>query len=306
VSSAQPLYPRLLRLRHVHPNGWQRALLVEGVMSVGALAALADWAPAWTPLAMLVAAAVVVKFHDLLTGVLRSASPLPVPAGAVPSRDPASDATGQSSTVVAEVAVGPASVVEPKAVAVAPAAGSEPTAVAVGPAAVVEPPLVEVVPARPVVVEPAAPDSRTAPTLDFAARRQLVAQARAAEAAAREAERALRAAEAELDLLTAEAGELAAALLGLDGEIHPVALALDRSGGVMPVTTEAAYDRVDEETRAATLRRELDRFLAAGAVAAVVLVRPAGDAVRLELRHATGVERETRLAADADGALHRA
>ncbi|HEX8004472.1 MAG TPA: hypothetical protein VF519_17425 [Mycobacteriales bacterium] len=67
---ADPLYPRLLRLRHVHPNGWQRALLVEGMVIAGALVALSDKATAWTPVFMPIAAAALVKFHDVLAGLL--------------------------------------------------------------------------------------------------------------------------------------------------------------------------------------------------------------------------------------------
>lgn len=67
---ADPLYPRVLGLRHVHPNAWQRALLVEGMMIGGALVALADKATSWAPLILPVAAAGVVKFHDVLAGLL--------------------------------------------------------------------------------------------------------------------------------------------------------------------------------------------------------------------------------------------
>ena len=67
---ADPLYPRVLRLRNVHPNALQRALLVEGMMITGALVALADKATSWAPLILPVAAAVVVKFHDVLAGLL--------------------------------------------------------------------------------------------------------------------------------------------------------------------------------------------------------------------------------------------
>jgi hypothetical protein len=70
LSSDVPFYPRVLRLHHVHPNGWQRAALVEGMVVAGALAALADKATAWAPLILPVAAAVVVKFHDVLAGLL--------------------------------------------------------------------------------------------------------------------------------------------------------------------------------------------------------------------------------------------
>ena len=66
----EPLYWRLLRLRHVHPNGWQRALFVEGVIAVAVTLVLADVASAWTLVVLPVAAAAVVKAHDLLTGML--------------------------------------------------------------------------------------------------------------------------------------------------------------------------------------------------------------------------------------------
>jgi hypothetical protein len=67
-----PLYPRLLRLRHVNPNGWQRAVLVEGTVLAGALVALADRATSWAPLILPVVTAGVVKFHDVVVGLLPS------------------------------------------------------------------------------------------------------------------------------------------------------------------------------------------------------------------------------------------
>ena len=65
-----PLYPRLLRLRHVAPNAWQRAVLGEGALGVAVLLVLADLATAWTLLALPLAVAVVVKAHDGLAGLL--------------------------------------------------------------------------------------------------------------------------------------------------------------------------------------------------------------------------------------------
>lgn len=65
-----PLYPRLLRLRHIHPNAWQRAVLGEGALAAAVLLVLADRATAWTLLALPVAVAVVVKTHDQLAGLL--------------------------------------------------------------------------------------------------------------------------------------------------------------------------------------------------------------------------------------------
>ncbi|MDP9182194.1 MAG: hypothetical protein M3P04_05395 [Actinomycetota bacterium] len=65
-----PLYPQLLRLKHVHPNAWQRALLGEGMAVAGGLLALADVASAWSVLVLPVAVAGVVKAHDMLAGHL--------------------------------------------------------------------------------------------------------------------------------------------------------------------------------------------------------------------------------------------
>jgi hypothetical protein len=66
----QPLYPRLLRLQHIHPNAWQRAALGEGAVGVGVLLAMADLATAWSIVALPVAVAVVVKAHDALQGLI--------------------------------------------------------------------------------------------------------------------------------------------------------------------------------------------------------------------------------------------
>jgi hypothetical protein len=71
-----PLYPQLLRLKHVHPNAWQRAVLGEGMVLVGGLLALADVASAWSMLVVPVAVAGVVKAHDLLAGLLAHPTPL--------------------------------------------------------------------------------------------------------------------------------------------------------------------------------------------------------------------------------------
>lgn len=66
-----PLYWRLLRLRQLRPNGWQRALLVEDSVAVGVLLVLADAATAWTVLVLPVVVALVVKANDLLLDLLR-------------------------------------------------------------------------------------------------------------------------------------------------------------------------------------------------------------------------------------------
>jgi hypothetical protein len=66
----KPLYPRLLRLRHIEPNAWQRAVLGEGAIGAGVLLAMADLASAWTIVVLPVAVAAVVKAHDALQGLL--------------------------------------------------------------------------------------------------------------------------------------------------------------------------------------------------------------------------------------------
>jgi hypothetical protein len=84
-----PLYPRLLQLRNIHPNAWQRALLGEGAIGVAALLVLADLATAWTLLVLPIAVAAVVKAHDLLAGLLGAAEEdktAPAPEEAAPLR----------------------------------------------------------------------------------------------------------------------------------------------------------------------------------------------------------------------------
>jgi hypothetical protein len=88
VKQKRPLYPRLLDLRHIHPNAWQRALLGEGALALAVVLVLADVASAWTLLVLPLAVAVVVKAHDLLAGLLSR----PV-ADAAPDADP--DAVGR-------------------------------------------------------------------------------------------------------------------------------------------------------------------------------------------------------------------
>lgn len=86
VRARRPLYPRLLRLRHVHPNAWQRAALGEGALALALVLVLADLASAWTLLVLPLGVAVVVKAHDVLAGLLGGA-----PAAAVPGTDPPHD-----------------------------------------------------------------------------------------------------------------------------------------------------------------------------------------------------------------------
>jgi hypothetical protein len=80
VRVKHPLYPRLLHLRNIHPNAWQRAVLGEGAIAIAVLLVLADLATAWTLLVLPLAVAAVVKAHDLLAGALGSAGPDDPPA----------------------------------------------------------------------------------------------------------------------------------------------------------------------------------------------------------------------------------
>lgn len=68
-----PMYWRVLRLSAVRPNGWQRATLVEGVIGVSIVLALADVASAWTIVVLPLVAMAIVKVHDYLAGVLEPA-----------------------------------------------------------------------------------------------------------------------------------------------------------------------------------------------------------------------------------------
>lgn len=70
-----PLYWRVLRLRALRPNGWQRAVLVEGVLGIAVILTLADVATAWTLLVLPLASAAVVKAHDVLALLLRGRAP---------------------------------------------------------------------------------------------------------------------------------------------------------------------------------------------------------------------------------------
>ncbi len=102
----RPLYPRLLRLRNVQPNAWQRAALGEGALAIAAVLVLADVASAWTLLALPLAVAGVVKAHDVLAGLLsRTPDPSAVDradadAGSGPEPDTTTAPTRQGTDAV--------------------------------------------------------------------------------------------------------------------------------------------------------------------------------------------------------------
>ena len=66
----RPFYPRLLRLRYLRLQAWQRAVLGEGAIAAALLLVAADVATAWTLLVLPLAVAVVVKLNDVVAGAL--------------------------------------------------------------------------------------------------------------------------------------------------------------------------------------------------------------------------------------------
>jgi hypothetical protein len=100
LRSDRPLYCRLLRLNHLHPNSWQRAALGEGAIVVGAVLVMADLASLWVIPALPVAVAVVVKGNDMLAGVIA-----PPQSAATPAATAAAPATAPVTEAVADVAV---------------------------------------------------------------------------------------------------------------------------------------------------------------------------------------------------------
>ena len=90
---SEPLYPRLLRLKNVHPNAWQRAVLGEGMIGLGLLLLAADLASAWAPVVLPVAVGAVVKAHDVVAGLLPPRGPAVTPDM---TKAPTPDGTGAS------------------------------------------------------------------------------------------------------------------------------------------------------------------------------------------------------------------
>ncbi|MDG4764828.1 hypothetical protein O7632_12065 [Solwaraspora sp. WMMD406] len=74
----QPLYARVLRLRHVHPSGLSCLMFFEGGFVFGGLLALAELIPWWGLFVLPVAIAGMVKINDVVAGaVSRSAALVP-------------------------------------------------------------------------------------------------------------------------------------------------------------------------------------------------------------------------------------
>jgi hypothetical protein len=76
----QPLYARMLRLRHVTPSGFLCFVFLEGSVALGFLLALAELVSWWGVLVLPVTVAVMVKLNDVVAGALtRPAPPQPEP-----------------------------------------------------------------------------------------------------------------------------------------------------------------------------------------------------------------------------------
>jgi hypothetical protein len=66
----QSWYARLLRLRHTNLNGYLGLVLFEGTVAIAALLACAEAMTPWGVVVVPMAVAVMVKYHDVILGVL--------------------------------------------------------------------------------------------------------------------------------------------------------------------------------------------------------------------------------------------
>ncbi|MEV4349347.1 hypothetical protein AB0J83_33230 [Actinoplanes sp. NPDC049596] len=66
----QPLYARMLRLRHVAPSGFLCFVYLEGAVALGILLALAELVSWWGVLVLPAVVAVMVKLNDVIAGSL--------------------------------------------------------------------------------------------------------------------------------------------------------------------------------------------------------------------------------------------
>jgi hypothetical protein len=77
VSRDQPLYARMLRLRHLAPSGFLCFVFLEGAVALGMLLALAELVSWWGVLVLPATVAGMVKLNDVIAGMLaRPARPV--------------------------------------------------------------------------------------------------------------------------------------------------------------------------------------------------------------------------------------
>jgi hypothetical protein len=93
----QPLYARVLRLRHLAPSGLLCFVFLEGAVVLGILLALAELVSWWGVVVLPVTVALMVKFNDLVAGALTPRSVAGVTASA-------------RASVIRPAAMGPAAV----------------------------------------------------------------------------------------------------------------------------------------------------------------------------------------------------
>ena len=75
VSRDQPLYARMLRLRHVAPSGFLCFVFLEGAVALGVLLALAELVSWWGVLVLPATVAGMVKLNDAIAGMLVRPAP---------------------------------------------------------------------------------------------------------------------------------------------------------------------------------------------------------------------------------------
>ena len=92
ASRDQPLYARMLRLRHLAPSGFLCFVFLEGAVALGVLLALAELVSWWGVLVLPATVAGMVKLNDIIAGMLaRPARPArrePPPATSEAPRSP--------------------------------------------------------------------------------------------------------------------------------------------------------------------------------------------------------------------------
>jgi hypothetical protein len=89
----QPMYARMLRLRHLTPSGLLCFVFLEGAVALGILLALAELVSWWGVLVLPAMVALMVKLNDVLAGMVTppvaSSAVAPARRSAVSERPPA-------------------------------------------------------------------------------------------------------------------------------------------------------------------------------------------------------------------------
>jgi hypothetical protein len=88
ASQDQPLYARMLRLRHLTPSGFLCFVFLEGAVALGILLALAELVSWWGVLVLPAMVALMVKLNDALAGMLAPQAAVPARRPATPDRPP--------------------------------------------------------------------------------------------------------------------------------------------------------------------------------------------------------------------------